>query len=92
MQTTQQLKPAKKPTSHGHRGREEGRQKRLKVDGEPQNNRSSRPSITSEQAVGPSAPSATIAPLPNSHKNGESIAALQQMVLGHVEYTPQQEL
>ncbi|KAF8152736.1 ribonuclease H-like domain-containing protein [Pholiota molesta] len=87
-----QLKPAKKPTSHGHRGREDGSQKRRKVDGEQKNDRFSRPSITSEQAetpsAGPSAPSATIAP----HKNGESIAALQQMVLGHVEYTPQQEL
>jgi hypothetical protein len=77
MQTTQQLKPA-----HGHRGREERSQKRRKVDhphGEPKNNRFSTPSITSEQAgtpsAGPSAPSATLTPLSNSHKNGDEMSS-----------------
>ncbi len=88
----QQLDSQKKTLPHGKQSHDEGSRKRRKVERE-ENGRFSTLSITSEQARAPAAgPSAPHAPTTATRKNGESVASLQQMALGHVEYTPQQEL
>ncbi|KAF9476879.1 ribonuclease H-like protein [Pholiota conissans] len=91
------LEPTKKTSSKKRHRNEDRSHKLRKIDeDDTMINRSSKLSITSKPAkhptAGPSTPSAVVEPLATSHKNGESIAALQQMVLGHVEYTAHQEL
>ena len=89
----QKLDSQKKARPQGKQGHDEGSRKRRKVEREEPTNRFSNLSITSEQARAPAAgPSAPHAPTTATWKNGESVASLQQMALGHVEYTSQQEL
>ncbi|KJA20623.1 hypothetical protein HYPSUDRAFT_42931 [Hypholoma sublateritium FD-334 SS-4] len=88
-----QLDSQKKKNSDSQHGRDEGSRKRRKVEREEPNKRFSTHTITSEQGLAPTAgPSAPHAPTSMTWKNGESVDLLQQMALGNVEYTPQQEL
>ncbi|KAF8959250.1 ribonuclease H-like domain-containing protein [Flammula alnicola] len=88
-----QLKAEKKATTNDHHHTHERSRKRQKLDhGGDKNNQSSRPSSPSS-FVSPS--TEPLAPHANTHtgwKNGESLAALQQMALGHFEHTVQQQL